>query len=112
MKLRASTIILASLLAVSVIGNAWLALSVVGEGVNQFYSDRYQQAEIAALRRFSERLAAGESAKAVLVDEHAVVDESGWLANSAIRAKFDGERLVKVCGSTSLIADACAEEAK
>ncbi|MFN3858241.1 MAG: hypothetical protein ACK4RV_10870 [Caulobacter sp.] len=113
MKLKTSTVVLGGLLAVSLVGNVWQGLSAVGGGVGRFYTDMYREQEIQSLRTFGERVAAGEAPRAVLVElSGPVSEEKGWLDNQTIRAKFDGERLVKLCGSKSVEPDTCSEAAK
>lgn len=110
---RKTTVVLGGLLAVSVLGNAWQGLTAAGKGIGEYYVTMFREREIAALRSFGVRVAAGEAPRAVFLDLGGpVTEEHGWLNNSTLRAKFDGERLVKLCGSTSPQPDPCLEEAK
>lgn len=113
MKLKKSTVVLGTLLTVSLLGNVWQGVSAVGAAVGRFYPDMYRDIETGMLRSFGERVAAGEAPRAVLTDLGGPVSEKdGWLDNSTIRGKFDGERLLKLCGSENKGVDTCAEGAK
>lgn len=104
--------VLGGLLAVSLLGNAWQALRAFS-GIAEFYDNMYRGYEIAALRTFGERVAAGDAPRAVFDDLGGPLsEERGWLDNGTLRAKFDGERLVRLCGSKTLQADSCAEDVK
>jgi hypothetical protein len=109
---RKTTVVLGGLLVVSLLGNVWLGMSAFS-GLREFYPNMYRRYEITELRRFGERVAAGEAPRAGLVDSVGTVSEDhGWLDNGTLLAKFDGERLVKLCGSKTRQADSCAEDVK
>jgi len=112
-KPRRSTIVLGALLAISLAGNGWQFVSAVGAGLNRFYGSMGHETEIDALRSFGERVAAGERPRAVFLDlAGPVTEQDGWLDNSLLRAKFEGERLVKMCGSRSLVPAGCSGDEK
>ena len=113
---RVGLIALAVALGVSILGNVAQAAMGLYSGIDHGYlvSDmtshaRDQKAEIEALRSFSQKLAKGETPMAALRSFGEPEEEDGWLAAGALMVKMDGERLVKVCGSTRLLPDPCTE---
>ena len=116
MSRRLGLVVLAVALGVSVLANVAQAAMGLYAGIDRGYlvSDmtshaRAQKAEIEALRTFSEKLAKGETPMAALRGFGEPENDDGWLTAGPLRAKFDGERLVKICGSTRVLPDPCSE---
>ncbi|MDO9222330.1 MAG: hypothetical protein Q7U20_01300 [Caulobacter sp.] len=113
MKPSKTTVVLGGLLAASLLGNAWLGAQAFNGGIWAFYKNMYRDQEIIALRRFGERVAAGEAPRAVLLDlGGSLTEERGWLNNGTLKAKFEGDRLVEICGSLTTQRDSCKEVAE
>lgn len=113
MTIRKTTVVLGGLLAISLLGNVWQGFQAVGGSVWGFYEDMYREEEVSQLRVLSVRMAAGEAPRAILNELSGPVSyERGWLDNLTLRAKFDGDRLVKVCSSKQVLPDDCAGDRK
>lgn len=113
MKVRTTTAVLSGLLALSLLGNVLQGLQTAFGGVGKFYDDMYRGYEVSQLRDFGVRVAAGEAPRAVLTELSGPVSEAdGWLDNLTLRAKFDGDRLVKLCSSKHVLSDNCSEDPK